>query len=150
MINAFLLYMFRDKCLPIMINQHRIWKLKLECKDLLFIAFQQKQTQNPTKPCMSRQRTMVYPVTGKPCWVLIFSALLVALFFRYWLWGNDCWFDLALYLALGLVSWVGRSLSERRYPSCWVMSHTGFIVASYVSLVVVLLLFCWIMNFDEL
>ena len=55
-------------------------KLKSEIKDLLLVAFLVKQTPPAKKPCMSSYRTKVYPETGKPCWVLVYSALLVALF----------------------------------------------------------------------
>jgi len=47
------------------------------------VAFLAKQTPPTKKPCMSSYRTMLYPVTGQSCWVLVYSALLVALFFRY-------------------------------------------------------------------
>ena len=33
-----------------MANQLEFWKLKCEIKDLLFIAFQQKENQNLTEP----------------------------------------------------------------------------------------------------
>ena len=36
-----------------MVNPTRTWKLKLEIKDLLFIAFQQKKLQSLHKPFMS-------------------------------------------------------------------------------------------------
>ena len=55
-------------------------KLKSENKDQLLVAFLAKQTPPTKKPCMSSYRTMLYPVTGKSCWVLVYSALLVALF----------------------------------------------------------------------
>ena len=55
-------------------------KLKSENKDQLLEAFLAKQNPPTKKPCMSSYRTMLYPVTGKPCWVLVYSALLVALF----------------------------------------------------------------------
>ena len=42
-----------DRCLPRMVNETKIWKLKLESKDLLFVAFQQKKPQNLHKLCMS-------------------------------------------------------------------------------------------------
>jgi len=32
-----------------MANETRIWKLKLEIKDLLFVAFQQKETPEPSQ-----------------------------------------------------------------------------------------------------
>ena len=35
-----------------MINQLEFWKLKSEIKDLLFIAFQQKENQSLTEPCI--------------------------------------------------------------------------------------------------
>ena len=44
------------------------------------MAFLAKQTPQTKEPCMSSYRTMVYPVTGKSCWVLVYSALLMALF----------------------------------------------------------------------
>ena len=34
------------------LNQLETWKLKLESKDLLFIAFQQKENQSLTEPCI--------------------------------------------------------------------------------------------------
>jgi len=55
-------------------------KLKFENKDLLLVVFLAKQTPQTKKHCMSSYRTKVYPKTGKPCWVLVYSALLVALF----------------------------------------------------------------------
>ena len=54
-------------------------KLKSKNKDLLLVAFLAKQTPPTKKPCMSSYRTKVYPVTGKPYWVLVYSALFVAL-----------------------------------------------------------------------
>ena len=41
-----------SSCLHRMVNQLESWKLKLESKDLLFIAFQQKENQSLTKPCI--------------------------------------------------------------------------------------------------
>ena len=35
-----------------MVNQLESWKLKFESKDLLFIAFQQKENQSLTEPCI--------------------------------------------------------------------------------------------------
>ena len=55
-------------------------KLKSENKDLLLVAFLAKHTPPTKKPCMSSYETKVYPVTGKSCWVLVYSALLVVLF----------------------------------------------------------------------
>ena len=55
-------------------------KLKSENKDQLLEAFLAKQTAQTKKPCMSSYQTMVYLVTGKSCWVLVYSVLLVALF----------------------------------------------------------------------
>ena len=54
-----------------MVNPTRIWKLKLENKDILFVAFQQKKIQS--------------------LWVLIYSVLLLTLFS-----GNswNTWWDL--------------------------------------------------------
>ena len=42
-------------------------KLKSENKDLLLVAFLEKQIPQTKKPCMSSYRTKVYPETGKPC-----------------------------------------------------------------------------------
>ena len=55
-------------------------KLKFENKDQLLVAFLAKQTPQTKKSCMSSYRTMVYPMTGKSCWVLVYSALFVVLF----------------------------------------------------------------------
>jgi len=55
-------------------------KLKSENKDQPLMAFLAKQTPQTKKPGMSSYRTMVYPMTGKSCRVLVYSALLVALF----------------------------------------------------------------------
>ena len=55
-------------------------KLKSKSKDQLLVAFLAKQIPQTKKPCMSSYRTMVYPMTGKSCRVLVYSALLVALF----------------------------------------------------------------------
>ena len=55
-------------------------KLKSENKDQLLVTFLAKQTPQTKKSCMSSYRTMVYPMTGKSCRVLVYSALLVALF----------------------------------------------------------------------
>ena len=55
-------------------------KLKSKNKDILLVVFLAKQTLQTKKPCMSSYRTKVYPETGKSCWVLVYSALLVALF----------------------------------------------------------------------
>ena len=54
-------------------------KLKSENKDQLLVAFLAKQTPQTKKSCMSSYQTKVYPVTGKTCWVLVYSVLLVAL-----------------------------------------------------------------------
>ena len=37
-----------------MVHQLESWKLKLESKDLLFIAFQQKENQNLTEPYIAK------------------------------------------------------------------------------------------------
>ena len=60
-----------DKSLSRLDNPTRIWKLKLENKDILFVAFQQKKIQS--------------------LWVLIYSVLLLTLFS-----GNswNTWWDL--------------------------------------------------------
>ena len=42
-----------DRCLPRMVNATRIWKLKFDLKDLLFVAFQQNKLQSLRKPFMS-------------------------------------------------------------------------------------------------
>ena len=42
-----------DRCLFRLVNSTRIWKLKHEIKDLLFVAFQQKKLQSLHKPFMS-------------------------------------------------------------------------------------------------
>ena len=42
-----------DRCLPRLVNPTRIWKLKFDFKDLLFVAFQQKELQSLHKPFMS-------------------------------------------------------------------------------------------------
>ena len=55
-------------------------KLKSENKNQLLVAFLAKQTPQTKKSCMSSYRIKVYPVTGKSCWVLVYSVLLVALF----------------------------------------------------------------------
>ena len=55
-------------------------KLKSENKDLLLVVFMAKQTPQTKKPCMSSYRTKVYPEMDKPCRVLVYPALLVALF----------------------------------------------------------------------
>ena len=55
-------------------------KLKSENKDLPLVAFLAKQTTQTKKPCMSSYQTKLYPETGESCWVLVYSALLVALF----------------------------------------------------------------------
>ena len=54
-----------DRCLSRLDNPTRIWKLKLENKDLLFVAFQQKKPQSLHKLCMSR--ATIYPLTGQSC-----------------------------------------------------------------------------------
>jgi len=41
-----------SRCLHRMVNQLESGKLKLESKDLLFIAFQQKGKPEPHKPCI--------------------------------------------------------------------------------------------------
>ena len=63
-----------DRCKLRMLNETRTWKLKLEIKDLLFIAFQQKKPQS----------------LHKFCWVLVCSVLLVTYFS-----GNswNAWWD---------------------------------------------------------
>ena len=63
-----------------MVNKTRFWKLKLESKDLLFVAFQQNKTQNLSKPNMFTYGITIYPQTDQSCWVLVYSVLLVTLF----------------------------------------------------------------------
>ena len=42
-----------DRCSSRLVNPTRIWKLKIESKNLLFVTFQQKKPQSLHKPCMS-------------------------------------------------------------------------------------------------
>ena len=60
-----------------MVNPLESWKLKLESKDLLFIAFQQKE--NRTMHSLAKVG-LVYPLAVKSCWVLEYSALLLEIF----------------------------------------------------------------------
>ena len=55
-------------------------KIKSESKDQHISGIFGKANPQTKKPCMSSYRTMLYPVTGKSCCVLVYSALLVALF----------------------------------------------------------------------
>ena len=63
-----------------MVNESRTWKLKLEIKDLLFIAFQQINSRAFTNlACLVKG--MLYTLeTGQPWWVLVYSVLLLTLF----------------------------------------------------------------------
>ena len=45
-----------------MVNQLESWKLKFESKDLLFIAFQQKENQSLTEPCIVLLGGLCIPV----------------------------------------------------------------------------------------
>ena len=49
-----------NSCLHRMVNQLESWKLKLESKDLLFIAFQQKENQSLTEPCIVKLKWATY------------------------------------------------------------------------------------------
>ena len=73
-----------------MVNPTRTWKLKLEIKDLLFIAFQQINSRAFTNlACLVKG--MLYTLeTGQPCWVLVYSVFLLTLFS-----GNsrNAWWD---------------------------------------------------------
>ena len=60
-----------------MVNQLESWKLKFEIKDLLFIAFQQKETRASQTLHSLAIVGLVYPLTVKSCWVLEYSALLL-------------------------------------------------------------------------
>ena len=79
-INFFFYHACIDRCKPRMVNPTRIWKLKLEIKDLLFIAFQQINSRAFTNlSCLVKG--MLYTLkTGQPCWVLVYSVLLLTLF----------------------------------------------------------------------
>ena len=71
----------RVGCKLRMVNLTRRWLNKIWNKDQQLVAFLANKPHQPKKkPCMSSYRTMLYPVTGKSCWVLVYSALLVALF----------------------------------------------------------------------
>ena len=52
-------------------------------KDLLFIAFQQKETRASQTLHSLAKVGLVYPLTVKSCWVLEYSALLLNPFFRF-------------------------------------------------------------------
>jgi len=80
-----------DRCLSRLDNPTRIWKLKLENKDLLFVAFQQKKPQSLHKLCMSRETCLW------PC-------------FQEWLWKTQtlAWLGLVCYLLVG--PWNGNRL----------------------------------------
>ena len=105
-------------------------KLKPETKDPLLAAFLAKQTPQTKKSCMSSYRTKVYPVMGKTCWVLVYSALLVAL-----LSGTDfedmieslTW-PWTLHLGWS-VEWDDPSAGADHPPAEWRI-RTGFIDAS--------------------
>ena len=43
-----------------MVNQLESWKLELESKDLLFIAFQQKENQSLIEPCIVQLKWATY------------------------------------------------------------------------------------------
>jgi len=53
----------------------------MEYKDLLLVVFfrQNKPLQPKSLACLVKW-TKLYPLTGKSCWVLVYSALLVTLF----------------------------------------------------------------------
>ena len=82
-----------DKCKSRMVNTTRIWKIKLEIKDLLFIAFQQINSRALTNlACLVKG--MLYTLkTGQSCWVLVYSVLLLTLFsgnswYTWWDWRH--------------------------------------------------------------
>ena len=61
---------------------------------------------------MSRSRWCSFHLTGKPCWVLVYSALLVAHLFRYVYWGGRCQFHLAEPASSWLDSQLGLDLGR--------------------------------------
>ena len=70
-----------SSCLHRLVNQLESWKLKLESKDILFIAFQQKKTRASQALHSPAKVGYLYPLTVKSCWVLEYSALLLKPFF---------------------------------------------------------------------
>ena len=73
-----------------MVNKTKIWKLKLEIKDLLFVAFQQINSGAFTNLACLVKGMLYILKTGQPCWVLVYSVLLLTLFS-----GNswNAWWD---------------------------------------------------------
>ena len=105
-------------------------KLKFESKDQLLVAFLAKQIPQTKKPCMSSYRTKLYPMTGKSCWVLVYSTFLVALFL-----GTN-FEDMIASLTWPCtlppgwsVEWDGPSAGADHPPAEW-RFRTGFIDAS--------------------
>ena len=123
-------------------------ELKFENKDQLLVEFLEKQTPQTKKPCMSCYRTMVYPVTGKSCWVFVYSALLVALF------SGTNFEDMVASLTWPCtlppgwsVEWDGPSAGADHPPAEWCF-RTGFIDAShpFVRCLLLLPLRLWHLN----
>ena len=114
-------------------------KLKSENKDQLLVAFLAKQTPQTKKPCMSSYRTMLYPVMGKSCWVLVYilslacGTIFQVLTLKIWL---QVLFGRVPCLRAGLLSGMALQL----VLTTLLLSdafRTGFIDASHFSLVVV-------------
>ena len=106
----------------------------IKLKDQLLVAFLAKQTPQTKKPCMSSYRTMVCLVTGKSCWVLVYSALLVTLF------SGTNFKDMIASLTWlctlppgWSVQWDDPSTGVDHPPTKWRV-RTGFIDASHDSL----------------
>ena len=57
-----------------------LWKLKSKNMDILLVAFRQNKPLQPKSLACLVKWVKVYPLMGKSCWVLVYSALLVALF----------------------------------------------------------------------
>ena len=120
----------RGRCTSRTVIQLEYGKLKFENKDQLLVAFLAKQTPQTKKPFMSSYRTKLYPVMGKSCWVLVYSALLVALF------SGTNFEDMIASLTWPCtlppgwsVEWDGPSAGADHPPAEW-RFRTGFIDAS--------------------
>ena len=120
-----------------------LWKLKSESKDRLLVAFRQNKPLHPKSLACLVKWTKLYPLTGKPCRVLVYSALLVAFFsgenFEDMIAGLNypctlppCW----------SMVWEGSSASTDASPSEWCLVWA--LSRCHVIVSIVLFTFRWI------
>ena len=119
------------------------WKLKSESKDLLLDAFRQNKPLQPKSLACLVKWTKLYPLMGKSCCVLVYSALLVALF------SSENFEDMFAGLTYPCtlppgwsVEWEGSSAGADASPSEWCLIWA--LSRCHVIVSIVLFTFRWI------